>query len=49
MEELVKINMNTMNQTVENNSLGLKVLNSTMGKSRNYAEGYYILDCLLDN
>ena len=43
MEELMKMNMNTMNQTVENNSLGLKVLNSTMGKSRNYAEGYWIV------
>ena len=39
----MKMNMITMNQTVENNSLGLKVLNSTMGKSRNCAEGYWIV------
>ena len=42
MEEIMKMNMNTMNQTVENNSSGLKVLNNTMGKSRNYTEGLLI-------
>ena len=40
------MDMETINQTVKDNSLGLKVLNTTMGKCRNYTKiiqyGYII-------